>query len=149
MFEKLIWFYHITHHSSCSVVHLKNSAKNILLTFLSIQTISKSTINHSFKKNARRRYYQIYTFPCIWTDSVLCLGFSTSKGELVRSIMFPKPVDFKFQRHSYYFVMVLAGIAAMGFVYTIVLMVRDAAFIFISLFLLTNYQFYLYYCFYH
>uniref|UniRef100_A0A0B6ZE45 Cation-transporting ATPase n=1 Tax=Arion vulgaris TaxID=1028688 RepID=A0A0B6ZE45_9EUPU len=55
---------------------------------------------------------------------VLRTGFATSKGDLVRSIMFPKPVDFKFQRHSYYFVMVLAGIAIMGFIYTIILMVR-------------------------
>ncbi|PVD35316.1 hypothetical protein C0Q70_02276 [Pomacea canaliculata] len=52
---------------------------------------------------------------------VLQTGFSTSKGELVRSILYPKPVDFKFQRHSYYFVLVLALIAMMGFIYTIIL----------------------------
>merc|ERR1719483_172359 len=55
---------------------------------------------------------------------VLRTGFSTSKGELVRSIMFPKPVDFKFERQSYYFILVLVFIAAMGFVYTIVIMVN-------------------------
>ncbi|XP_076452131.1 polyamine-transporting ATPase 13A3-like isoform X2 [Babylonia areolata] len=54
---------------------------------------------------------------------VLRTGFLTSKGELVRSILYPKPVDFKFQRHSYYFVLFLAAVACIGFVYTIVLMV--------------------------
>lgn len=29
---------------------------------------------------------------------VVRTGFQTAKGELVRSIMFPKPVDFKFNR---------------------------------------------------
>ena len=50
-------------------------------------------------------------------------GFLTSKGELVRSILYPKPVDFKFQRHSYYFILFLAAVACIGFVYTIILMV--------------------------
>ncbi|KAL4221380.1 hypothetical protein ACF0H5_019638 [Mactra antiquata] len=49
-------------------------------------------------------------------------GFSTSKGELVRSILYPKPVDFKFNRDTYKFVGVLAAIACMGLVFTMVLM---------------------------
>lgn len=52
-------------------------------------------------------------------------GFSTAKGELVRSILFPKPVDFKFNKDTYKFIGVLASIALMGFVYTIILMVRN------------------------
>ncbi|KAL3862286.1 hypothetical protein ACJMK2_008267, partial [Sinanodonta woodiana] len=51
--------------------------------------------------------------------------FSTAKGELVRLILYPKPVDFKFNRDTYKFVGVLAFIAFCGLVYTIVLMVLD------------------------
>ena len=50
-------------------------------------------------------------------------GFSTAKGELVRSIMFPKPVDFKFSQDSFKFIGVLALIASIGMVYTLVIMV--------------------------
>nr|XP_034336554.1 probable cation-transporting ATPase 13A3 isoform X2 [Crassostrea gigas] len=56
---------------------------------------------------------------------VIRTGFSTSKGELVRSIMYPKPADFKFERDTYIFVGVLAIIAGMGFIYTIVLEVHN------------------------
>ena len=51
------------------------------------------------------------------------LGFSTSKGELVRTILYPKPVDFKFNRDTYKYIGILAGIALAGFIFTIVLMV--------------------------
>jgi len=50
---------------------------------------------------------------------VVRTGFSTSKGNLVRSILYPPPVDFKFEHDSYKFVKLLAGIASIGFVYTI------------------------------
>lgn len=50
---------------------------------------------------------------------VVRTGFHTSKGSLVRSILYPAPVDFEFERDSYKFIQVLAGIAAVGFVYTV------------------------------
>ncbi|XP_076056753.1 polyamine-transporting ATPase anne boleyn isoform X2 [Oratosquilla oratoria] len=54
------------------------------------------------------------------TAVVIRTGFMTSKGSLVRSILYPPPVDFKFQQDSYKFVGVLASIAFIGFLYTIV-----------------------------
>lgn len=51
---------------------------------------------------------------------VIRTGFNTSKGGLVRSIMYPPPVDFKFEQDSYKFVVLLACIASFGVVYTIV-----------------------------
>ncbi|CAG9772733.1 unnamed protein product [Ceutorhynchus assimilis] len=51
---------------------------------------------------------------------VIRTGFLTSKGELVRSILYPPPADFKFDRDSYKYIGILAFIAACGFIYTIV-----------------------------
>lgn len=47
-------------------------------------------------------------------------GYNTSKGGLVRSIMYPPPVDFKFEQDSYKFVGFLACIASIGVIYTII-----------------------------
>jgi cation-transporting ATPase 13A3/4/5 len=41
-------------------------------------------------------------------------GFSTIKGELVRSILYPKPVTFSFYRDSLLFLAVLAIMAVIG-----------------------------------
>ncbi|KAJ4431250.1 hypothetical protein ANN_19847 [Periplaneta americana] len=51
---------------------------------------------------------------------VIRTGFSTAKGDLVRSIMYPPPVDFKFEHDSYKFVELLACIASIGFIYTVI-----------------------------
>ncbi|KAJ3033709.1 hypothetical protein HK097_004753, partial [Rhizophlyctis rosea] len=47
----------------------------------------------------------------------LCVrtGFNTTKGSLVRSMLFPKPNKFKFYRDSFRFIGVLAIIASIGF----------------------------------
>ena len=45
-------------------------------------------------------------------------GFCTTKGNLVRSIMYPAPVDFKFEEDSYKFVGFLTLVASIGFGYT-------------------------------
>ena len=41
-------------------------------------------------------------------------GFSTTKGALVRSIMYPKPLNFKFYRDSYFFIGALFITALIG-----------------------------------
>ena len=55
-------------------------------------------------------------------------GFMTSKGELVRSIMFPKPADFRFSQDAFKFIGALALVATCGMIYTLVLMVSSRVF---------------------
>lgn len=55
---------------------------------------------------------------------VVRTGYLSAKGELVRSILFPKPVDFQFNRHIYRFIHCLAVLATIGFIYTIILKVQ-------------------------
>ncbi|XP_051874583.1 probable cation-transporting ATPase 13A4 [Pristis pectinata] len=46
-------------------------------------------------------------------------GFTTSKGELVRSILYPKPMDFKLYQDAFRFLMCLIIIATIGMIYSI------------------------------
>lgn len=55
---------------------------------------------------------------------VLRTGFRTSKGELVRAILHPKPHVFRFNTDLYKYILALAVIAFAGMIFTIVLKVR-------------------------
>ncbi|XP_053315068.1 probable cation-transporting ATPase 13A4 [Spea bombifrons] len=48
-------------------------------------------------------------------------GFNTAKGEMVRSILYPKPMNFKLYRDATRFLMCLVLIAFIGFIYSVVL----------------------------
>ncbi|KAM6948677.1 polyamine-transporting ATPase 13A3-like [Aplochiton taeniatus] len=56
---------------------------------------------------------------------VVRTGFSTEKGQLVRSILYPKPTDFRLYRDAYLFLLCLVGVAGIGFIYTIVLSITN------------------------
>uniref|UniRef100_A0A8C3RBD0 Cation-transporting ATPase n=1 Tax=Cyanoderma ruficeps TaxID=181631 RepID=A0A8C3RBD0_9PASS len=50
---------------------------------------------------------------------VLRIGFNTAKGDLVRSILYPKPMNFKLYRDALRFLMCLIAFAAIGMIYTV------------------------------
>ena len=52
---------------------------------------------------------------------VVKTGFTTMKGGLIRSILYPKPVDFKFISDAMKFVGVLAIFASVGLVYSLII----------------------------
>lgn len=51
-------------------------------------------------------------------------GFNTTKGALVRSMLFPKPSGFKFYRDSFRYISVMGGVAMLGFIASFVNFVR-------------------------
>uniref|UniRef100_A0A4W6DSV2 Polyamine-transporting ATPase 13A3 n=1 Tax=Lates calcarifer TaxID=8187 RepID=A0A4W6DSV2_LATCA len=68
---------------------------------------------------------------------VVRTGFSTAKGQLVRSILYPKPTDFKLYRDAYLFLLCLVAVAGIGFVYSIVLSIMNNTIIIESLDIIT------------
>ncbi|KAL5289522.1 hypothetical protein ACFFRR_009558 [Megaselia abdita] len=50
---------------------------------------------------------------------VISIGDTTAKGSLIRSILYPPPVDYKFEQDSYKFIALLAAIAGIGFTYSL------------------------------
>ncbi|KAL1842496.1 hypothetical protein VTJ49DRAFT_5102 [Mycothermus thermophilus] len=55
---------------------------------------------------------------------VVRTGFNTTKGALVRSMLFPKPSGFKFYRDSFRYISVMGIVAILGFIVSFVNFVR-------------------------
>lgn len=55
---------------------------------------------------------------------VVRTGFNTTKGALVRSMLFPKPSGFKFYRDSFRYISVMAMVAMLGFVASFINFIR-------------------------
>ncbi|KFQ20514.1 putative cation-transporting ATPase 13A2, partial [Merops nubicus] len=52
-------------------------------------------------------------------------GFCTAKGDLISSILYPKPVSFKFYKDAVKFVLFLAVLALIGTLYSILILVKN------------------------
>ena len=55
---------------------------------------------------------------------VIRTGFDTTKGALVRSMLFPKPSGFKFYKDAFRYISVMAGVAGVGFIASFINFVR-------------------------
>ncbi|XP_014425072.2 polyamine-transporting ATPase 13A2 isoform X2 [Pelodiscus sinensis] len=52
-------------------------------------------------------------------------GFCTAKGDLISSILYPKPVHFRFYKDAVKFVLFLAALALVGTTYSIVILIKN------------------------
>lgn len=64
-----------------------------------------------------------------WNDEpvkalVIKTGFNTTKGSLIRSMLFPRPVGFKFYQDSFKYIGFMTGIAVVGFTYSMINFVK-------------------------
>lgn len=50
---------------------------------------------------------------------VIFLGYNTAKGDLVRSILYPRPLNFKLYNEAFKFMVFLACIGVVGFFYAL------------------------------
>jgi cation-transporting ATPase 13A3/4/5 len=68
---------------------------------------------------------QIDSEPCL--GLVIRTGFWTTKGSLIRSILYPKPSNLKLQRDSICFILSFAKLASIGFFYSLYILWKNGA----------------------
>ncbi|KAJ3588699.1 hypothetical protein NHX12_009553 [Muraenolepis orangiensis] len=56
---------------------------------------------------------------------VTSTGFFTAKGDLISSILYPQPINFRFYRDATKFLLFLGGVAVLGTVYSLVVLSRS------------------------
>uniref|UniRef100_A0A674I4V3 Cation-transporting ATPase n=1 Tax=Terrapene triunguis TaxID=2587831 RepID=A0A674I4V3_9SAUR len=71
----------------------------------------------------------VFNLSCHYITYTICgdclnIGFNTAKGDLVRSILYPKPMNFKLYRDAFKFIIILTSIGVLGLIYTVCVYVQ-------------------------
>lgn len=127
----LIWGFGVLFKSACNDISILCIGESVPVTKtpLSPSDLSEVYVPDMFKrytlfcgtKVIQTRYYGDNNVKAV----VVRTGFSTAKGELVRSILYPKPMGFKFYQDAMKFVGFLACIAAFGMTYSIAIAIKQ------------------------
>ncbi|ODH51733.1 hypothetical protein GX48_02200 [Paracoccidioides brasiliensis] len=113
-----------------SVPVAKTPATNEALAALDISapSVQPSVAKHSLFCGTRiiraRRPQDPQGDEAVALAMVIRTGFNTTKGALVRSMLFPKPSAFKFYRDSFRYILVMGIIATFGFIASFINFVR-------------------------
>jgi cation-transporting ATPase 13A3/4/5 len=84
-----------------------------------VEAHKRSTLFNGTRVVQTRNYDGSKVLAC-----VVRTGFCTAKGDLIRSILFPKPMGFKFYQDSLKFILFLFVVAVIGMAYGIVVLAQ-------------------------
>lgn len=100
-----------------SVPVSKTPATNDTVQFLS-ENFTNSVLTKSFLYNGTRLLKMKSSNDEPVLAMVVKTGFNTTKGSLVRSMLFPKPTGFKFYEDSFKYIGFMTLVAFIGFIYS-------------------------------
>ncbi|KAJ1860752.1 hypothetical protein LPJ73_001246 [Coemansia sp. RSA 2703] len=90
-------------------------AKHVLFSGTRLIRVKKTSLGFGGTRWLELEQRAAMGTPARATAMVLRTGFNTTKGALIRSILFPRPNKFKFYADSFRFIGVLAVVAFLGF----------------------------------
>lgn len=102
------------------VTKIPATDESLTLLDLSAASVSSGLVKHFLFSGTKivraRRPQDGQDDEAVALAVVIRTGFNTTKGALIRSMLFPKPSGFKFYKDAFRYISVMSGVAGVGFV---------------------------------
>lgn len=104
------------------------TTENLMRLDLSASSINPEAAKHFLFSGTKiiraRRPQDGHDDEAVALAIVVRTGFNTTKGALVRSILFPRPSGFKFYKDAFRYISVMAVVAGIGFCVSFINFIR-------------------------